>query len=206
MIVNKSGRNWEWPDYDKKLIQVFDWVSDCQKAIDICKGRSLALQAGGAVGVWPAYLADYFDRVVTVEPEHENYRCLASNLRDFTNVTHFNGVLSNRSGRVGLGQDPSEVENAGTWYVKAGDSVRAFTIDSLALDACDLICLDVEGHEQLALEGGIKTIQKHSPVIMIEDKELRYIGNRKGEAVEWLKSFGYQVVATAHRDVILCIQ
>jgi FkbM family methyltransferase len=41
-------------------------------------------------------------------------------------------------------------------------------IDTLKLDACDLIQLDVEGYEGKVLEGAIETIIRYKPVITVE--------------------------------------
>lgn len=38
----------------------------------------------------------------------------------------------------------------------------------MQLESCDLIQLDIEGHEPQALIGAMKTIKKHKPVICLE--------------------------------------
>lgn len=45
---------------------------------------------------------------------------------------------------------------------------KAVTIDSLNLDSCDVIHLDIEGYETNALRGAMKTIQKYKPLIVLE--------------------------------------
>ena len=197
------GRYWEWPNYDKKLLQVFDWVKDCQKAIDLCEKHNLVIQAGGATGVWPAYLAGYFDNVIAVEPETDNYRCMEYNLEGMSNVSCIHAALSNEAGHCSLNNDATEAENCGTWYVVDGKDIRLITIDSLNVNACDLICLDVEGHERKAREGGIKTIERFKPVIMLESKSLPYLNNDPEEAERWLARIGYKRSAQVHRDIIL---
>jgi hypothetical protein len=42
------------------------------------------------------------------------------------------------------------------------------TIDSLGLEACNIIQLDVEGFEQYAIAGAVKTLEKFRPVIVAE--------------------------------------
>ena len=46
--------------------------------------------------------------------------------------------------------------------------IPMLTIDSLKLNACDMIQLDVEGFEQFAISGAIETIKKFKPVIIAE--------------------------------------
>ena len=194
--------HWEWPDYDRKLIQVFDWVEDCQAAIDLCDKRGLAIQAGGAVGVWPAYLSQHFDKVVTLEPEPINYACLVENVKDLGNVTTINGAFSDSNGFVSLENDPRESNNCGTWYIHGAGSIMAYAGDSLDL-AVDFLCLDVEGHELEALHGFEKTIERYRPVIMLEEKPLPHMKRPASAAREWLGKFGYTIAARVNRDIIL---
>ena len=60
------------------------------------------------------------------------------------------------------------------------------TIDSLELDNCDFLKIDVEGFEYLVVLGALKTITKYHPTIYFEcrddkniSKELMEIGNIK---------------------------
>lgn len=75
------------------------------------------------------------------------------------------------------------------------------TIDSLDLPGCDLIVLDTEGTEPLAIDGAMQTIEKFKPVLMIEDRDIsRHYGYREGW---WKEIKGYKLADRAHRDVIL---
>ena len=65
-------------------------------------------------------------------------------------------------------------------------------IDDLALPGCDLIQLDLEGYELFALKGGLDTINKYKPVIVIEV----CWGERYGISPEmidaWFNTIGYK--------------
>jgi FkbM family methyltransferase len=50
--------------------------------------------------------------------------------------------------------------------------VRAVTIDSLNLESCCLVKLDVEGAEDLVLQGAIETIRRCSPILYCECNSL----------------------------------
>ena len=69
-------------------------------------------------------------------------------------------------------------------------------IDDLNLPGCDLIQLDLEGYEFYALQGGIETIKKHKPVIVIETVWSERYGIKLNEIENWLKSLGYLGVVT----------
>ena len=57
---------------------------------------------------------------------------------------------------------------------KNGEYVKMITIDSLDLERCDYIKIDVEGAEILVLTGALNTINKYHPIIFFEktDKTL----------------------------------
>ena len=200
MKVRALGRDWEWPDDDVKCrAVVFDWSKDLAQVYPQCRQFRTAVQAGGNMGVWPWLLAKRFQRVYTAEPEPS---CLAA-LRQ--NVTEKNVVILPRAfgDKPGFASIQYVAGNLGAQNL-AGDSgdVEVVTIDSLGIDDCDLIYLDIEGYEMKALQGARETIAEQHPVIAVEDKGL--LGTRKGDIEKWLMAeFGYRVVARPHRDVVL---
>jgi FkbM family methyltransferase len=165
--------------------------------------RRLCVQAGGNVGVYTALLADRFACVFSFEPGPENFRCLQRNLGDRQNVTLFNAALA-EPGQTGV-ELTIYPENAGKARVSGVGNIAATTIDDLALEACDLICLDIEGYEMQALRGAASTIRAHRPVIVIEDNGLsEAYGVPQGRTPQWLiDTFGYRIAARVGRDVIL---
>src|SRR5690606_11484237 len=55
---------------------------------------------------------------------------------------------------------------------ETGDEVRVSTLDSLELSRVDFIKVDIEGMERELLQGALKTIHKHFPVIFLEANSL----------------------------------
>lgn len=190
----------EWPERDVHCRQVvFGRTSDMNLALDHCKGRKVAVQAGGNCGVWPAWLAERFETVYTFEPDAENFRCLSMNTPD--NVVKFQSALGYGRKTVDLHRDPV---NCGAYYVQGEGNIPTLRIDDLELTACDLIVLDIEGMEADALEGAVLTIRSFHPIIQYEDKGLsEKYGVEKGEIENRMKEFGYKVVHRIKRDVIL---
>ncbi len=190
----------EWPKEDIHCRQVvFDRTKDMEYALDHCKGRKIAVQAGGNAGVWPAWLAEKFETVYTFEPDAENFRCLSMNCPE--NVIKLQAALGFRRETIDLHRDPV---NCGAYYVNGEGNIPTLRIDDLELPACDFICLDIEGMESDALEGAILTVKTFHPVLMYEDKGLseRY-GVRRGAIEDRMATFGYRVKARIKRDVIL---
>ncbi len=193
---------WNWPDDDRKLMQVNHWVDDVDRFLALGGLRGVAVQAGGACGIWPARLAGYFEQVITFEPCAANFECLQANCEPFANIRAINAALGRAPCRMRLARDAFEDGNAGAWYLAAGDDVEVMTIDSLALDACDLIMLDVEGFELEALIGAEQTISRFRPMIVLEQKQLPHMAGDARDAGRWLESRGYSARMQSHNDVV----
>lgn len=194
-----------WPvndDWCHKVIH--DELPDLDKAIALTKGRKVAVQAGGNVGVWASHLAKTFELVMTVEPDATNYACLERNVPD--NVLTYGRPVAfgEKGGKIGM---VTVDGNAGAHFLSGNGAISVITIDSLDLPACDLLCLDIEGYEPLALRGAEQTIRRFKPVIMFEEKGLseRYYGIKRDTAEQWVigLGLGYQVKHKIRADVIL---
>lgn len=208
MIIRQPlfGRElWLWPDAEAHIIRNFSHgPTDVEAALAIIepvlKARRVCVQAGGCMGVWPRRLAEMFETVWTFEAEPCNFRCLRHNVADLGNVNPVHGALSSELGAAGVARDATQAANCGAYYLVAGDRVPAVTIDSLDLETCDLIYLDVEGHERKALEGARETVERFWPVIGIESNGLhRRYG---GRAERWLEDRGYAPIGSHARDTI----
>lgn len=202
------------PAYDNKLQLVDHLVSDLNLAVLRCRDRCVAVQAGGAYGLWPLTLARQFETVYTFEPDHENFVCLVQNCRDHANVIAQRAALGQYSSFTpAVVRDESESTNAGAGYIRETDierpGVPIVSLDeALDLPVCDLLCLDVEGFEYFALLGATKTIEICRPVIMLEAKQLPQMEVHykvdPETAVRWLiEKHHYTEVARVHRDVVL---
>lgn len=197
----KRVDGWLWPDTDTECQKVAFDLSSLKAAVDLCPLKRVAIQAGGNVGVWPAALAAIFDAVYTAEPDDENFACLCANVTE-RNVYKFqcgfgSGALTKTMGI----QEKSG--NCGAGYLYGEGHIPLLSIDDFHLKNVDLIALDVEGMELMALFGAIDTIKQNSPIILVEEKNLghRY-GQHELDLGDWLRAFGYEVANKVHRDVI----
>lgn len=192
-----------WPADDRDCAAVvFDTVPDMNHALKHCQKFDLVVQAGGNMGVWALHLSGLFKRVVTFEPDPMNFRALVHNTQIVNNILALPCALGSKGGTwCDLDR---EAGNAGAHQVTMGDQAPVVTLDSLNLPALDLLYLDIEGFEMMAIIGGLETIVRFKPVIAIEDKGLsdRY-GYKQGAAEKFLASHGYEVVARPHRDVVM---
>jgi FkbM family methyltransferase len=160
-----------WPDFDVRCRAAV--VTECAAAMPIVlplvKEKRVCVQAGGNVGVYPLALAKVFDQVITFEPDAANFDCLSINA-DKSNIQRWWGALGAEQGQCSV--VPTERDNCGAHKTVPGSAVWVDTIDSIPLDACDLIWLDIEGAEADAIKGAMATIEKFSPIIVLEEKGL----------------------------------
>lgn len=207
---------WYWPDEDEKLLQVIDWVHDLDQVLPLIPQKRVCIQAGGACGVWPAYLSKFFEIIYTIEPSLENLECLIKNVKfcdcskypdcpheQLGQIEYFNSALGEKEGRGQLKLDNSELGNSGAYYLGVGETVDIDYIDFHGFENVDFICLDIEGFEEKALRGAAETIERCNPVIMIEEKPLPHLAEGEHlKARQFLESIGYQEVLKIHRDVV----
>lgn len=200
-IIERDG--FWWPADDDWCHRVIHGeLPDIDSALRFTKGRTLAVQAGGNVGVWAAHLAKQFDRVVTIEPDAVNYECLVRNVP--ANVDHRRAAFGAGLGLIDL---VNVKGNAGAHYIGGNGGIPIITVDCLDLPACDFLCLDIEGSEPHALFGAENTIRRFRPAIMFEEKGLseRYYGIPRDTAEKWVLrlGLGYRVRNKVRADVIL---
>lgn len=158
------------------------------------------MQAGGNVGVFPRDLARLFTTVYTFEPDQENFECLCRNVPE-RNVFKFPAALGHQNGSTDLERQP---DNVGAHQINGSGPIPIMRVDALALNACDLIYLDVEGYEWRALLGAMETIRTYRPVIAFEDKSLsaKY-GTPKGHIETVLGGMGYRLHSRPGNDVVM---
>lgn len=203
---------WVPRGFEHKAHRYFASAPDMQYAVQMCYERRVAVQAGGNIGAWPQWLSHRFDKVYTFEPEAINFECLLLNAKS-TNIYATRAALSDEEENVEL---VFSKENIGGHSIRRLDYPKAVPkllptvtpavkIDSLNLQTCDLIVLDVEGWEYNALNGGLDTIKAYAPVIMIEE---RGHGKKKGEGhtfedIMALLPPGYMIMKRVAHDVVL---
>ena len=189
---------WLWPAKDQNCHRaVFD-LTGIEKVLPLVGGNSVCVQAGGNCGVWPKELSRHFATVYTFEPDWANFQCLVRNC-DERNIVKMQAALGVPRGPIRLlGRD----ENCGAHYVGGHGVIPVISVDSLYLTACDLIYLDIEGYEPLALQGAEQTIEKYRPVIALENKGHtdRY-GVSQAGLEQLMQRFGYARIGTYKRDV-----
>lgn len=140
------------------------------------------------------------------EPVPLFYECAMDTvqLNGLPNVALYNAALSDRPAslwmRAGLGGG-SKIDNDVANPKQAGlKEVQAVALDDLLGPDCGrigTIHLDVEGYECIALQGALKTIAFHRPMVILEVWPEKY-----GEIGLFMSQLGYREVARVDHNAV----
>ncbi len=161
----------------------------------------IAIDAGAHVGSWTVLMEGYFDMVHAFEPCEESFSMLIENIRNIYNLEKLPSVIAYRMAlmdkccKVRVHPPKPSRKTLTARQVSYGGDVEAVSIDSLDLTGCDLIKLDLEGAELLALQGALKTIRKYKPYLIIEFNALGgRFGHTDAAIYSFVKTLGYDQV------------
>lgn len=192
-----------WPDFDTEACYI--WTSTELYTADLvsasCAKKRSIIHAGANVGAYVLKFADSFEHVYAFEPDRTNFKCLSLNTIDIENVYLFQSALGNKNQLISLIN--TDTNNCGTFAVSKNGFTPMMTIDSLNIDNVDCIHLDSEGYEIFILQGAINTIQKYSPLIVVEwlNHGERY-GWSKQNLVDFLVALGYNNMKQVGSDMM----
>lgn len=181
----KTRYGWAFPDADEFMANEIHEDGTYQfghlrVALQYVTDWSVACDVGAHVGTWSKPLAAKFARVVAFEPSQDTFESLAENMRVFgcSNVELHNVALGAEPGAVTMVLDAraATLQNTGGRHVQeavnGSVSIPRITLDSLNLESCGFLKLDIEGSEPLALMGARKTLKRCRPIVLFENKKL----------------------------------
>lgn len=114
-------------------------------------------------------------RIYAFEPQRLVFQMLCANLvlNGVTNVVAKQQAVGATYGHLYVPElDPEIPASFGSLALGAfneGERVERATLDSLKLDACTLIKVDVEGMEEEVLLGALGTIEEYRPILYLEN-------------------------------------
>lgn len=158
----------------------------------------VVVEAGANIGAHTLALSQLVGdkgAVFAFEPQRIVFQTLCANLalNSRTNVFCFWRAVGKTAGSCVVPLiDYSAENNFGGLALggfQSGESVPMDTIDSLGLSRCHFIKADVEGMELSVLQGAEKTINRHRPVLYVENDRK----DRSGALIEYLLSLGYKL-------------
>lgn len=169
---------------------LMDWKSDHKAFMENVTDYRTVVQAGGNCGMYARFYGNYFEKVISFEPEPSNYHCLVENCQG-DKYDLYQGAVGNTNDKLSLSR--CRPTNVGEFKIlgQPGE-VQMYRIDDLNLDNCGLIHLDIEGYEGEALRGAAETIKKFAPVVITE----------RSNGHEFLATLGYRALKSLRMDTI----
>lgn len=156
----------EWAQAEIDFLSRFIHAGDC--VVDV--GANI-----GTHTIAFAKLVGTEGRVIAIEPQPEVFQLLEENVRanGLRQVERWSFAVSDA---IGIGQlslpDYSRRHNSGTASLGAGGgggvAVELKPIDALELPSCAVLKMDIEGWEDRALKGAVRTLTRCQPVVYAE--------------------------------------
>lgn len=181
--VEQSGRL----DHDQNCLPLLK---------EFIKEGDYVIDAGSFIGdhtIFYSMQVGETGKVFAFEPLKLAFQCLEYNMKDRKNVFIYNNFLSNQKDKIkGISIN---YQNPGASYISTGAQTISMTIDELNLPQCNFIKIDVEGGEIDVLRGGKETIEKYSPIMLIEVNEGALNRNNATgkDLMNYVKSLGYSI-------------
>ena len=186
-----------------------------QEAFAAADPSKTALDIGTNRGIVSYYMSKRFALVHSFEPNAELcaflekvlpsncvlHRCALSDEsgQSALSVALESGIPIHGRGRI-LAAEKNAQEKSGTGPSKTGlsltkpayavQAIKLETLDDQALKNIGFIKIDVEGHEEKVIRGGLATLRDNRPVLVVEI-EKRHTGRPAGETIRLIESLGY---------------
>jgi FkbM family methyltransferase len=145
----------------------------------LCRKDGVALDIGANEGFFACHLLPLAARVVAFEPLPQMLTRLR---RNYANKMEIQGVIiSDREGQGELrfpagGYMSATIAESNSVAVESGRVIETAvapmrTLDSFNLTNVGFVKIDVEGHEEAVVHGGLNTLKREMPNLMIEIEE-----------------------------------
>jgi FkbM family methyltransferase len=167
----------------------------------LCSPDMIAIDVGAELGDYTIRLCQRAKRVIAFETQPGQAKRLSAMVRAISlNVQVENVALSDRNGSVTL-RVPRDRRLRGLATIEQMNAlddltnvdqmeVRARRLDDYNLADVGFIKIDVEGHELAVLRGGVQTIRRSAPVLLVE-LENRHRRNAVEETNDFIEDLGY---------------
>ena len=198
-------------NYEKEL-EIIDKYSDQTKD---------ALDIGVYRGVYSYKLSQHFKTVHSFEPNPLLYPYLEKNLKKvIKNMILYNLALSDANGESELKlpirsksifkDNIEELFKLGAATMHPKNMIKNFKkvpIKMKKLDDIEInnkigfIKIDVEGHEKNVLKGGLNTIKKNKPILLIEIEE-KHSKQPVEDTINFMKTYNYKAYVYINKKLV----
>ncbi|MEO5846011.1 MAG: FkbM family methyltransferase [Caldimonas sp.] len=157
--------------------------------------QGTCLDIGANIGNHSLFFARYFSRIEAFEPNPATYQLLSFNVGRVVNIFPHPVGLGAEGGSFHMREDPG---NLGGSRIDEQDTsgsidIQVERLDDIGLDLSALcfIKMDVEGFEASVIKGGVRTIETHHPLIVLEQHESEF-ADGSTESIALLERMGYR--------------
>ena len=190
------------PEAEGRRIYQYHHIDKCFDYM-LQRPRNIAIDIGAHIGFWSFYLSKNFEMVHAFEPVKDFRDCFNLNVKA-KNIKLYDCALGKEDSFISMEIDQS---NSGKTHIKNQDTTNKIPIkklDDFNFTKIDFIKIDVEGYEEFVIQGGIETLKKNRPLIIIEQKtgSDRY-GLEKYGAIKQLEKIGAKVIDRVVDDFII---
>ena len=190
------------PEAEGRRIYQYHHIDKCFDYM-LQRPRNIAIDIGAHIGFWSFYLSKNFEMVHAFEPVKDFRDCFNLNVKA-KNIKLYDCALGKEDSFISMEIDQS---NSGKTHIKNQDTTNKIPIkklDDFNFTKIDFIKIDVEGYEEFVIQGGLETLKKNRPLIIIEQKSGsdRY-GLEKYGAIKQLESIGAKVIDRVVDDFII---
>lgn len=177
-----------------------------ESAVKFCKQRRVAVDVGAHIGLWSFMMVHDFERVVCFEPMPEHVQCWRANMEPFKNAELIAVALGKEPGTVAMQTYTKDSSGDTRVNPNATGETPILKLDDIFVhDALDFMKIDCEGFELFVLEGGRALLEKHKPVVVVEQKRdmSEHFGIPKLAALDYLTDLGAVQLGAEGGDYIM---
>lgn len=179
------------------------------------------IDIGANEGLWSIALSRKVGdtgKVIAFEPVEDTFTILSRNLKKHPNVAVHKVGLSAEAGTAEIWRDPitpappsatiqSTAKHIDSPSGLVAETIEINTLDELFLSAEEDISfmkIDVEGHEEMVIKGGMEMLKRNSPVIFMEilREYWKEGGIGKSGAASLLAQLGYEIAQVTPSGII----
>ena len=210
-LLNRRLKRSIKKNYEKEL-QIIDQFRDKSKD---------ALDIGVYRGVYSYKLSQHFKKIHSFEPNPLLFPYLEKNLNKIiSNIKLHNLALSNTNGVTELKlplrsnsifQDNiEELFQLGAATMHPKNKIENYKRVPIKIKKLDdikienkigLIKIDVEGHEKNVIQGGLETIKKNKPILLVEIEE-RHTKTPVIDTIKFINEIGYKAFISKEKNLI----
>ena len=199
-------RGWRWEEHQHDVVDQY------------LDSNSVVVEVGAHIGTLSVKISKVVKKLYCFEPMDVSFEMLNKNLElnNCTNVTTIKKGVSNTNSKThvkwisdgnvgGTGLEGGGITRESN--VSSRIEVELVTIDSMELEELHYLKIDVEGFEEMVIQGAEKTIAKFLPLIIIECFESIETGEiisekTLGKRFKYLYDLGYTHKHVAFEDFL----